>query len=258
MGFPRFHPGSLAAWTAAGALWLTLGCFHPSPRPAPPTHEALRAPALTRLGFSIQVGAFAQVENAARLTENLHAQGLEATYFLSGALYRVRFGDYANRETARTKAQALRAAGVIQDFYIVSPEEPEPGLSKPANERDLRENLVKTARGYLGVPYLWGGTTDKGFDCSGLAQGVYRLNGLKLPHSSREQCALGSAVAKENLQLGDLVFFATSGSGQVSHVGIYIGGGAFIHAPGRGRSICTEKLSDTYFQKHWVAGRTYF
>lgn len=211
---------------------------------------------LPRLGYTIQVGAFAQVDNAARLSESLQAQGLEATYFASTqGLYRVRFGDFPTKEAARIKAEALQSAGVIREFYLVAPE----ALAgvRPQDSEGLRASLVETARSYLGVPYLWGGTTAQGFDCSGLTMSVYRLNGLQLPRSSRDQYEAGTPVSVDALQRGDLLFFATSGPGRVSHVGLYVGDGAFIHAPSRGKSIRKEQLSDSYYRKTFLGARTY-
>jgi len=238
------------------ALLLT-GCAAP-PRNRPQRASASHSRVLPHLGYTIQAGAFAQVENASRLSERLQAEGLEATYYVSPQkLYKVRFGDFPSKEAARTRAEALRSAGIIQEFYIVLPEEPAPSQPRPKDEGGLRENLVQTAKSYQGVPYLWGGTTERGFDCSGLAMAVYRMNGLRLPRSSRDQYSAGSAVAKEALQKGDLVFFATGSSRQVSHVGLYMGGGTFIHAPSHGRSICTEQLSDKYYRQRYVGARSY-
>jgi cell wall-associated NlpC family hydrolase len=264
-GSEKRHPGSPLC--AAQVRWLlamlcaamVFGCRQPEarrPRPIQPVPAKSRTP-LPRLGFTIQAGAFAQVENAARFADTLRAEGLEAAYFPSAKLYKVRFGDFPTKEAARTKAEALRSAGIIQEFYIVRPEEPAPSRPEATDEAGLRQNLAETARRYLGVPYLFGGTTDKGFDCSGLVMAVYRLNGLRLPRSSREQYAEGSPVAKEELRKGDLVFFATGGSGRISHVGMYIGGGAFIHAPSHGRTICTDLLSEAYYRDRYVGARSY-
>lgn len=242
----------------AALLALTGACTRP---PASRPADA-RTPALARLGWTIQAGAFAQPENAARLAERLQAQGLNAVYFAAPAdaagrkLFKVRFGDFATREAARARAETLREGGAIETFYLVAPQEPALARPRPEDEQGLRTNLVDTAETYLGVPYLWGGSTEAGFDCSGLAMAVYQLNGLKLPRSSREQFARGVPVALEDARKGDLVFFATGSSGAVTHVGIYAGGDTFIHAPKRGRRISREKLAG-YYRERLVGVRTY-
>ena len=255
---PRLTPA-----LAAGLL-LILGCARP-PRTLPerPIARPPLQKTLPRLGFTLQAGAFARVENAARFSEALQAQGLEAAYYASGdGLYRVRFGDFATREKARSRGEALKAAGVIEAFWVVAPDGSAPGAGgsvrlRPADERGLRASLVESARGYLGVPYLFGGTTERGFDCSGLTGAVYRLNGLRLPRSSQAQFDAGSPVDLDSARPGDLLFFATGGGGRISHVGLYVGEGAFIHAPRSGQGIRQDDLSDRYFQKAFVGVRTY-
>lgn len=246
-----------------GLLLLGTACFRGpntsevGTRPSVPTTRPVPKP-LPRMGYTIQVGAFAQVDNAARLAESLQTQGLEATYYASAkGLYRVRFGNFPSREAARAKAESLRASGIIQEFYLAAPEDTPLPRPRPGDAEGLRTNLVETARSYLGVPYLWGGASAQGFDCSGLTMSVYRLNGLQLPRSSRDQYEAGSAVAKDELRPGDLLFFSTNGTGRVSHVGLYAGDGTFIHAPSRGRTISQDKLSDAYYQKTFVGARTY-
>jgi cell wall-associated NlpC family hydrolase len=239
------------------ALVLLAGCAR-TPATRPPRLSGPAAHPLPRLGFTIQAGAFAQVEHAARLAEALQAKGLNAIYYApTPGLYRVRFGDFPTWEAAKARAEALKAAGVIAEFHVVAPEEPPMARPRPQDERGLRANLTATARAYLGVPYLWGGTTAKGFDCSGLAMAVYRLNGLQLPRNSREQFDAGTAVSPDHLRPGDLLFFGPGGRGPISHVAIYVGNGTFVHASNRGRRIASASLSGTYFRETFVGARTY-
>lgn len=91
-------------------------------------------------------------------------------------------------------------------------------------------NIIATAKQYLGVPYVWGGSTPRGFDCSGFTSYVFRANGISLPRVSRDQQNVGTRISPSQVQPGDLVF---NGS-PAYHVGIYIGGGQYIHAPQTG------------------------
>jgi putative cell wall-binding protein len=106
------------------------------------------------------------------------------------------------------------------------------------------EKVVQKAVEYLGVPYLWGGAgPTNGFDCSGLCMYVYKQFGVSLPHSSRSMSTYGTAVAKSDLQPGDLVFFYTP----ISHVGMYVGGGMMINAPRNGDLVCIEDVFRTSY-----------
>jgi hypothetical protein len=237
------------------SLLATVGC---SSRPAIRSDEASAAATeLLRMRYTIQVGAFSNIDNAVRLTAFLEGQGLDAYHFLhSSGLYKVRFENFRTKEAARSRALEVQHRGIIDDFYIVEPD------AYAANSRGgkarLREEIVRTARRYVGVPYRWGGESARtGFDCSGLTMVVYRLNGLDLPRSSSQQWNVGRRVDRSRLQKGDLVFFATSGGNSVSHVGIYTGGNKFLHAPGRGRQIQTSSLSSKYYRAHYVGARSY-
>jgi hypothetical protein len=212
------------------------------------------------MGYSIQVGAFANLDNAVRLSKSLERQGLNAYYFIhKSGLYKVRFGDFPSKKSARARAEAVRASGIINEYYLVRPTEyAVVKQGKYGGRSYLRNEIVGTAKRFIGVPYRWGGSSpQQGFDCSGLTMVVYQLNGLNLPRSSKQQYRVGTPIKRNELSQGDLVFFATSGGRRVSHVGIYVGKGRFIHAPGRGKRIRTELLTKKYFKTRYVGARTY-
>ena len=109
--------------------------------------------------------------------------------------------------------------------------------------------VVGIAMQYLGTPYVWGGASPSGFDCSGFVMYVYGQMGVSLPHSSYAQYGYGSPVSLSQLQAGDLVFFDGLG-----HVGIYVGGGSFIHAPHTGDVVKISSLSG-YYSSNFAGGR---
>jgi cell wall-associated NlpC family hydrolase len=211
------------------------------------------------MGFSIQVGAFSNIDNAVRLTRSLQQRGIKAYHFLhSSGLYKVRFANYDTRAAARKRGEDLKRQGIIEAYYIVDPQDAAAAKDRPDGYAALRKAIVTTASRYVGVPYRWGGESPRtGFDCSGLTMVVYRINGLNLPRSSRQQWNAGVSIHRHQLQKGDLVFFATMGGSKVSHVGIYAGGDKFLHAPGRGRRIQTSSLSSRYYKTRYVGARSY-
>ena len=115
-------------------------------------------------------------------------------------------------------------------------------------------DVVKVAYAYRGTRYRYGGTSRGGFDCSGFTRHVYEKNGVRLPHSSRAQAGVGAPVSRGQLKEGDLVFFHTTRRG-ISHVGIYAGGGKFIHASSHGRGVRVDSLSDGYYNRRFVRAR---
>jgi cell wall-associated NlpC family hydrolase len=173
-------------------------------------------------------------------------------------LYKVRFGDFPSKESARKNAKNLLASGIIDEYYIVGPADYPQSKYRKNAITSLRNEIVTTAKSFIGVPYRWGGASPAhGFDCSGLSMAVYHLNGLNLPRSSNAQWQAGSPVNRSQLSKGDLVFFATSGGGRISHVGIYTGGDKFIHAAGVNKRIRVDSLSNNYFRRRYVGARTY-
>lgn len=236
---------------------MVVGCGGPAIQSD--TSPAVKKPYLPRMGFSIQVGAFSDIDNAVRLTRSLQQRGINAYHFLhSSGLYKVRFENYGTQIAARKRAEDLKGRGIIEAYYIVNPQDYAAAKGQRDGDVELREALVTTARRYVGVPYRWGGESPRtGFDCSGLTMVVYRINGLDLPRSSRQQWKAGIAINRHQLRKGDLVFFATRGGSKVSHVGIYAGGNKFLHAPGRGHRIQTSSLSSKYYRARFVGARTY-
>ena len=120
---------------------------------------------------------------------------------------------------------------------------PEPApVEEVIPEKPIGVKITDTAMEFLGVPYVWGGTTPKGFDCSGLVQYVYKMNEIVISRTTYTQVNEGVAVIKEQLQPGDLVFFGNKSSPH--HVGIYIGDNKMIHAPKTGDVVKISNISD--------------
>jgi cell wall-associated NlpC family hydrolase len=122
----------------------------------------------------------------------------------------------------------------------------------------VAEDVLIRAIGLVGTPYRYGGNTpDSGFDCSGLIGFVYRdVAGVSLPRTTRAMSALRlPAVPRNALQPGDLLFFATAGGRSVSHAGIYVGEGRFVHAPSSGGTVKLESLSNTYWTKSYLSAK---
>ncbi len=110
--------------------------------------------------------------------------------------------------------------------------------------------VVGIAMSYLGVPYVWGGASPSGFDCSGFIMYVYAQVGISLPHNAAMQYGYGSPVSRDQLEAGDIVFFDGLG-----HNGLYIGGGSFIHAPHTGDVVKISSLSDSWYASTYVGAR---
>jgi len=132
-------------------------------------------------------------------------------------------------------------------------------------KRNNNSNIEKTlnsiewkAKSFLGTPYVWGATGPSKFDCSGFTQWVYRDVGIKIPRVSRDQARVGQYVSYENLRRGDMVFFDTKKhrQGKVTHVGIYLGQGDFIHASSAGKKVVIYNFNKKkFYKKRFLWGR---
>ena len=136
---------------------------------------------------------------------------------------------------------------IFASFMILS------GAGADKAEAATQSQLTNTAYKYIGVPYVYGGTTTSGLDCSGYTRLVFKQLGISLNRTSAAQYSQGTAVSKSNLQVGDLVFYNTSGKG-VSHVGIYIGNNKFIHSA-TSSGVTVTSMSTSYWAKRYVGAK---
>lgn len=164
----------------------------------------------------------------------------------------------ARRVAAEAAARSRGAAGTL----------PVPGRTAQPNDRSFDGSrlgagypeAVVAAMQYLGVPYVWGGSTPAGFDCSGLTSYVYRQIGIAIPRTSRAQFTVGAYIPPDRTDLllpGDLVFFGYDGDAdRIHHVGMFVGGGDFVHAPSTGRPVQVESLTSRIARRGDYVGAT--
>jgi len=127
--------------------------------------------------------------------------------------------------------------------------------SNPRNNRLLSTQIERTAKSHLGKTYEWGANGPYTFDCSGFTKAVFAQYGINIPRVSREQAKTGKIVPRNYLVKGDLIFFDSKKSSKVSHVGIYLGNGAFIHASSAKHHVVISSLNSNYYRKHFKWGR---
>jgi cell wall-associated NlpC family hydrolase len=117
------------------------------------------------------------------------------------------------------------------------------------------QEIVDFAQTFLGVPYVYGGTSPSGFDCSGLVYYCYKHFGYSINRTASSQAYNGTAVSSSDLQPGDIIIFTARGGGYIGHCGLYIGNGQFIHAPHTGDVVKISSLADGYYKNHFWGAR---
>ncbi|MFB5663425.1 NlpC/P60 family protein [Alteribacillus sp. HJP-4] len=123
---------------------------------------------------------------------------------------------------------------------------PEPG----------QEDLVETGKMFLDLPYLWAGVSAFGFDCSGFTHTIYKAHGIEIPRDSGVQAQAGEAVDRDDLQVGDLVYFARDGgTGAVHHIGMYIGNGEMIHSPNTASTVEIAVIEESGYEENYAGAR---
>jgi cell wall-associated NlpC family hydrolase len=202
-----------------------------------------------RKAHSEQQTVVAQKAAQRRRIESQLASRRQLLSSIKGQIAQIKAQEAAQQRQLAAAARSRIAGGqvLVSDTGVgVSVSTPEGTTVAPAN---VHGGVVGIAMRYLGVPYVWGGSSPRGFDCSGLVAYVFAQIGVSLPHSSYAMYGMGTPVSISQLQPGDLVFFTGA-----SHMGIYIGGGQFIHAPHTGDVVKISSLSG-YYSSNFAGAR---
>lgn len=169
----------------------------------------------------------------------------------------------AKEEASAPKATAIRIEGAStvamageEEFVLDRSGDYRRRPSLNSRRGMLLSGVTRSAHRFIGTPYVFGGTSEGGIDCSGFTMRVFLMNGIRLPRTADVQYGVGSPVAKGKEEAGDLVFFETYCPGP-SHVGIYLGAGNFIHASSS-RGVTISSLSDSYYKSRYLGAKRVF
>ncbi len=240
-------PAASTSWSPSSTSWSASATATSTPSSPSPRTSATSRTARSSCEADKKAATKLVKERAAQKNEVLALQGQleQMTAGLKNDIQRLQEQAAAAARAAAQAAQAQAAAasggGTSSGGTGAGGSVPDPGGSG-------RSSAVAIAQRYLGVPYVWGGASPSGFDCSGLAMYVYAQLGIGLSHGATDQQRASTPVPISALQPGDLVFF---GSASYSyHVGIYVGGGSMIHAPHTGAVVSYGSISGA-----WIGGR---
>ena len=221
-----------------------------------------------QIGYTIQAGAFQEQARAEKFTDKLRGQKLEAAYHRKdNGLFAVTFGDFPTWDAARQRARQLKEERLLEVYYIIRPLKNTVFENRSSNQllellakphySDRGQLAARTAERFTGIQYKYGGNNVvEGLDCSAFVKSVYYLIGLDIPRTSQEQFNAGDPVERSNLKEGDLLFFG-KGPERISHVGMYIGNGKFIHAPRRGEPIQITPVDNEKYVQKYIGSRRY-
>jgi cell wall-associated NlpC family hydrolase len=174
----------------------------------------------------------------------------KATEYSLQAIY----NELHKEEILARRAEAARVRA--QHFAKAKATAKKAGKTYHFSEKE-RQQLLEDAKYFKGGKYVWGGTTPQGFDCSGYVQYLYKKHHINLPRTALAQANRGSSVTKNNLEKGDLLFFLTDKKRgiPVTHVGIYLGDGKFIHAASKKKGIIISPIDHGYYAKKFVSAK---
>ena len=152
--------------------------------------------------------------------------------------------------------KALLPAGLIAFVFSLGCATPQPMRSIGGYSFSAGEKAASTALAQIGRPYKYKGDTPSGFDCSGLVRYSYLTAGMNLPHGTSALREISHPVSTRDIHQGDLVFFNQRGK-KYSHVGVFVGGSQFVHAPSTGKTVRKDSLDDPYWEKHFLGARRF-